>query len=153
MEFLTAKTRSSQSFEDELRMKSLESIASDVVDSAFKVHSKLGPGLLESAYEACLEHELVRRGCSVERQKAQSIEYDGIVIDVGYRIDLLVENAVLIELKAVEQLAPIHQAQILTYLKLSQKTIGFLINFNVPLIKNGIRRVVNQYQEGPPDQN
>jgi GxxExxY protein len=152
-EFLTAKTLSSQSFEDELRMKSLESIASDVVDSAFKVHSKLGPGLLESAYEACLEYELVRRGYFVERQKAQAIEYDGVVIDVGYRIDLLVENAVLIELKAVEQLAPIHHAQILTYLKLSQKNIGFLINFNVPLIKNGIRRVVNQYQGGPPDQN
>jgi GxxExxY protein len=128
-------------------MNAIDAIASEIVDAAFKVHKELGPGLLESAYEACLEHELKKRGLDVERQKPQPVHYDGIVIDVGYRIDLLVNNSVIIELKTVEQLAPIHQAQLMTYLKLSKKSLGFLINFNVPLIKNGIRRIANQFQE------
>ena len=128
-------------------MNSLDSIASGIVDAAFKVHKELGPGLLESAYEACLEHALKQRGFEVERQISQPVRFDGIVIDVGYRIDLLVNDSIIIELKAVEQLAPIHQAQLLTYLKLSRKSLGFLINFNVPLIKNGIRRIANQFQE------
>ncbi len=128
-------------------MNAIDSIAAEIVDSAFKIHKELGPGLLESAYEACLEHELKQRGYTVERQKEQPIHYDGIVIDVGYRLDLLINDLVIIELKAVAELAPIHQAQLTTYLKLSQKTLGLLINFNVPLIKNGIRRVANQFQE------
>ena len=128
-------------------MNAIDAIASEIVDAAFKVHKELGPGLLESAYEACLEHELKKRGMDVERQKPQPVHYDGIVIDVGYRIDLLVNNSVIIELKTVEQLASIHQAQLMTYLKLSKKSLGFLINFNVPLIKNGIRRIANQFQE------
>jgi GxxExxY protein len=128
-------------------MNAIDSIASQIVDAAFKIHKELGPGLLESAYEACLEHELTKRGFSVERQKAQTIHYDGIVIDVGYRLDLLVNDLVIIELKAVIELAPIHQAQLTTYLKLSRKSLGLLINFNVPLIKNGIRRIANQFQE------
>jgi GxxExxY protein len=128
-------------------MNAIDAIASEIVDAAFKVHKELGPGLLESAYEACLEHELRKRGMDVERQKPQPVHYDGIVIDVGYRIDLLVNNSIIIELKTVEQLAPIHQAQLMTYLKLSGKSLGFLINFNVSLIKNGIRRIANQFQE------
>ncbi|MBU6170881.1 MAG: GxxExxY protein [Verrucomicrobia bacterium] len=124
----------------------IDRIAKEVVDAAFKVHSSLGPGLLESAYEACLAHELTKRGYRVERQKAQPVIYEGLEIEVGYRIDLLVEDLIIIELKAVEQLAPIHQAQLLTYLKLSSKQLGFLMNFNVPLIKDGIRRIANQFQ-------
>ena len=128
-------------------MISIDAIAADIVDSALKIHRQLGPGLLESAYEACLEHELTKRGYSVERQKPQPVHYDGIVIDTGYRIDLLVNDLIIIELKAVAELAPIHNAQLMTYLKLSAKSLGFLINFNVPLIKNGIRRIANQFQE------
>jgi GxxExxY protein len=124
----------------------IDRIAKEVVDAAFKVHSNLGPGLLESAYEACLAHELTKRGYSVERQKAQPVIYEGLEIEVGYRLDLLVEDLIIIELKAVEQLAPIHQAQLLTYLKLSSKQLGFLVNFNVPLIKDGIRRIANHFQ-------
>lgn len=128
-------------------MNAIDLIAADIVDSAYKIHKELGPGLLESAYEVCLEHELTKRGYQVEKQKAQPVHYDGIVIDAGYRLDLLVSDLVIIELKAVAELAPIHQAQLTTYLKLSKKTLGFLINFNVPLIKNGIRRIANQFQE------
>lgn len=124
----------------------IDRIAKEVVDAAFKVHSNLGPGLLESAYEACLAHELTKRGYRVERQKAQPVIYEGLKIEVGYRLDLLVEDLIIIELKAVEQLAPIHQAQLLTYLKLSSKQLGFLVNFNVPLIKDGIRRIANHFQ-------
>ena len=124
----------------------IDRIAKEVVDAAFKVHSSLGPGLLESAYETCLAHELTKRGYRVERQKAQPVIYDGLEIKVGYRLDLLVEDLIIIELKAVEQLAPIHQAQLLTYLKLSSKQLGFLMNFNVPLIKDGIRRIANHFQ-------
>ena len=124
----------------------IDRIAKEVVDAAFKVHSNLGPGLLESADEACLAHELTKRGYRVERQKAQPVIYEGLEIEVGYRLDLLVEDLIIIELKAVEQLAPIHQAQLLTYLKLSSKQLGFLVNFNVPLIKDGIRRIANHFQ-------
>ncbi len=128
-------------------MNALDAIATGIVDSAFKVHTSLGPGLLESAYEACLEHELKKRGYAVERQKPQPVQYDGLLIEVGYRLDLLVNDSIIIELKAIEQLAPIHQAQLMTYLKLSKKSLGFLINFNVPLLKNGIRRIANQFNE------
>lgn len=128
-------------------MNTIDAIAAEIVDSALKIHKELGPGLLESAYEACLEHELQQRGFLVERQKAQPIHYNGIVIDVGYRLDLLIDDLVIIELKAVAELAPIHQAQLTTYLKLSQKSLGFLINFNVPLLKNGIRRIANHFKE------
>jgi GxxExxY protein len=128
-------------------MKTTDEIASEIVDAAFRIHSKLGPGLLESAYEACMAHELTKRGFLVERQKPQSVFYDGLEIEVGYRLDILVDDTIIIELKAVEQLSPIHQAQLMTYLKLSGKTLGFLINFNVPLIKQGIRRIANQHKE------
>lgn len=128
-------------------MNEIDAIATQIVDASLKIHKELGPGLLESAYETCLEHELVKRGYQVERQKPQPVHYDGIVIDAGYRLDLLINDLVIIELKAVTELAPIHQAQLTTYLKLSKKSLGFLINFNVPLIKNGIRRIAHNFQE------
>lgn len=128
-------------------MNELDEIAKQIVDAAYRVHSKMGPGLLESAYEACMAHELTKRGFRVERQKPQPVVYDDLEIEVGYRLDILVDDKIILELKAVEQLAPIHQAQLMTYLRLSGKTLGFLINFNVPLIKQGIRRVANNFIE------
>lgn len=120
----------------------LERIGTEIVNSAFKVHSRLGPGLLESVYERCLKRELEKRGFHVERQVLVPIQYDGEIFDDGLRIDLLVENCVIIEVKAIEKLAPIHEAQLLTYMKLTDIRLGFLINFNVKLIKDGIKRMV-----------
>lgn len=119
-----------------------ELIAREVVEAAFRVHSALGPGLLESAYEHCLAHELDTRGMPVQRQAAMPIVYDGIRLDAGYRLDLLVGGSVIVELKAVEALLPIHEAQLLTYLRLSGCRLGFLINFNVKLLKLGLKRYV-----------
>jgi GxxExxY protein len=118
-------------------------ITGAIVDCAMKVHTALGPGLLESAYEACLKHELRRRGFKVVSQVELPIFYDGVRIDAGYRIDLLVEDTVIVELKAVERRLPIHEAQLLSYLKLSRKRFGLLINFNVEHLKNGIKRLAN----------
>lgn len=112
------------------------------MDAAFKVHKNLGPGLLESAYEACLAHELRKVGLKVECQKALPLVYDSLKLEVGYLIDMLIENSVIIELKSVESLNEVHLAQILTYLKLSEKRLGLLVNFNVSLLKKGIKRVV-----------
>ena len=128
-------------------MNELDLIAKEIVDSAYRVRSKLGPGLLESAYEACMAYELKKRGFQVVRQKPQPVVYDDLAIEVGCRLDKLVNEKVIIELKAVEKIAPIHQAQLMTYLRLSDKSLGFLINFNVPLIKQGIRRMANNFQE------
>lgn len=114
-----------------------------VFDCALKVHKKLGPGLLESSYEACLHYELVKEGLTVERQKALPLIYEDVKLEVGYRLDLLIEDKVIIELKAVKELNDVHLAQVITYLKLSDCKLGMLINFNVALIKNGIKRVVN----------
>jgi len=116
-------------------------IAKAVVDAAYTAHRALGPGLLESVYEICLVHELVKRGISVERQVTLPVVYDSLRLDAGLRIDLLVKKEVVVELKAVEVLLPVHEAQLLTYLKLSGHRLGLLINFNVPLIKQGIRRM------------
>ena len=121
----------------------INNITGQIVDAAMKVHTALGPGLLESAYEACLAHELKKRGFSIERQKEVPVEYDGILIDIGYRLDLLVNDKVVVELKAVSEVAPIHEAQILSYLKLGKKPIGLLINFNVQRLKDGIKRFAN----------
>ena len=121
----------------------IEEIGKAVVDSAIKVHTALGPGLLESAYRACLAHELTSRGLEVKQEEPFSIRYGDATISVGYRIDLLVGNSVIVELKAVEKLMPIHTAQVLSYLKLSGCKLGFVINFNVPHRKDGIKRVVN----------
>ncbi len=121
---------------------SLDPIAQQIVDSAFKVHSVLGPGLLEQIYETCIAKELVKRGLRVDRQLEVPVSYDGEKLDTGFRLDLLVDEKVIIEVKAVESLASVHHAQILTYLKLSGRRLGLLINFNVPVIRQGIKRVV-----------
>ena len=117
-------------------------IATRVLDAAFAVHRTLGPGLLESTYEICLEHELRQRGHDVQRQVALPVVYDTIKLDAGYRIDLIVDREVIVEVKSVEALAPVHEAQVLTYLKLSERRLGYLINFNVALLKQGIRRMI-----------
>jgi len=118
-------------------------VSGAVVDAAMKVHSALGPGLLGSADEGCLKHELLKRGLKCVSQVEMPVRYDGVKIDVGHRLDLLVEDAVIVELKSVERLIPVHEAQLLSYLKLSGKRIGLLINFNVPHLKDGIKRLVN----------
>jgi GxxExxY protein len=118
-------------------------ITGQIVDGAIKVHTALGPGLLESAYEACLMYELKNRGFVARNQVPLPVIYHDVVIEVGYRIDLLVEETVIVELKSVDEIAPIHKAQLLSYLKLSVKKIGLLINFNVELLKHGITRIAN----------
>ncbi len=125
----------------------LNKITEIIIGAAMAVHRELGPGLLESAYEACLAYELPERGLSVERQKALPVRYRGVNVDCGYRIDLLVEGKVVVELKAVERLEAIHKAQLLSYLKLSGCKVGLLINFNVKVLKDGIRRLVNELEE------
>ena len=121
-----------------------------IIGCAMKVHSALGPGLLESAYEACLEYELRRSGLRVERQKELPVMYEGVRVDCGYRIDLLVDGAVILELKAIDALAPIHEAQLLSYLKLSAVQVGLLMNFNVLHLRDGIKRMVNKYVPPTP---
>jgi GxxExxY protein len=118
----------------------LDRIGKAVVDSAFRVHAELGPGLLESIYEACLAHEIAKRDLSVKRQTALPIVYDGMSFDGGLRLDLLVGDAVVVEVKSVERMLPVFEAQILSYLKLAKLRLGYLINFNVPLIRDGIKR-------------
>jgi GxxExxY protein len=118
-------------------------ITGQIIDAAMHVHTKLGPGLLESAYEACLAYELRKRGFKALTQVGLPVIYDEVQLDVGYRIDLLVEDEVIVELKAVDEIAPIHEAQLLSYLKLSGRKVGLLINFNVRRLKDGIHRRVN----------
>jgi GxxExxY protein len=113
----------------------------EVIGALIEVHRTLGPGLLESTYEACLVHELTLRGLRCERQKPLAVRYKGLFVECGYRLDLLVEDRILIELKAVERLLPIHTAQVLTYLKLSEVRVGLLVNFNVRVLKDGLRRL------------
>jgi len=118
-------------------------IASSIVDACFKVHTTLGPGLLESVYESALFYELQQRGFQVVRQQAIPVVYEGVTLDEGFRADLIVEGLIIIELKSIESVAPVHKKQLLTYLRLSGKQLGFLVNFGVNLIKDGITRVVN----------
>ncbi len=118
-------------------------IAREIVDSAFRVHTTLGPGLLESVYEAVLSHELVRRGLRVARQQPIPIIYDDLRIEAGFRADLIVEDKIIVEIKSIEAIAPVHRKQLTTYLRLADKRLGLLINFNVALIKDGIVRIVN----------
>lgn len=127
-----------------MEREKLEAIGKQIVDAAFQVHKELGPGLLESAYESCMIVELIEKGLKVERQLKLPIIYKGKVIDGGYRLDLVVEDEIIIELKSVDHILPVHEAQLISYLKLSGKRLGFLINFNVDLIKNGISRKVNK---------
>jgi GxxExxY protein len=122
-------------------------IAKLVVDAAYHVHTKLGPGLLESVYEVVLAHEIEKRGLALERQASIPIQYDGLVFDEGFRADMIVEDAVIIELKSVESVAPVHKKQLLTYLRLTDKKLGLLLNFGAPLIKKGIFRIVNKREE------
>lgn len=124
----------------------LDQVTGAIVDSAMRLHTALGPGMLESVYEKCLTHELVKRGLKVEAQVWLPVIYDGVKIDGGYRIDLLVEGGVLVELKVVEQILDVHKAQLLSYLKLSDKPVGLLINFNVVHLRDGIRRLVNNFR-------
>jgi GxxExxY protein len=124
-------------------MQELNRISGQIVDAAMKVHSKLGPGLLESAYQACLLFELHRRDIRASSQVELPVRYEGILIDIGYRLDLLIEEEIIVELKSVDEITPIHEAQILSYLKLSGKQLGLLINFKVLHLKDGIRRFIN----------
>lgn len=126
-----------------MNRKKLEAIGKQIVDVAFQVHKELGPGLLESAYERCMVFEFIERDLHVERQKKLPIIYKGNLIDGGYRLDLIIENEIIIELKTVDHILPVHEAQLISYLKLSGKKLGYLINFKVDLIKNGIYRRVN----------
>ncbi|MGD1102682.1 MAG: GxxExxY protein [Terriglobia bacterium] len=119
-----------------------------VIGACIEIHKTLGPGLLESAYEECLCHELRLAGLGFERQRPLPVAYKGVQLDCGYRLDVVVENKLVVELKSVDMLAPIHEAQLLTYLKLSGLTVGLLINFNVPVLRRGIKRIVNHYEEG-----
>ena len=124
-------------------------VTGQVIDAALKVHSRLGPGLLEGAYEACLAHELRVRGLRADAQVPLPVIYDGIRIEIGYRLDLLVEEAVIVELKTVRKLLPAHEAQLLSYLRLSGHRTGLLINFYVPRLKDGIRRMRNDRGRPP----
>ncbi len=121
----------------------LNDITYKIIGAAYEVHKALGPGLLESTYEICLIHRLTQKGLTVENQKPLPVVFQGIRLNAGYRIDLLVENQVIIEIKSVEALTPVHYAQLLTYLKLSGRKVGLLINFNVPDLKQGLKRMIN----------
>ena len=125
-------------------MDDLNSITGQVIGAAIDVHRTLGPGLLESAYEACLAYELTQNGLHVERQKPLPVVYKQVNLDAGYRLDLLVERRVIVELKSVDSMTPLHKAQLLSYLKLSGLNVGLLINFNVQVLKNGIQRVITE---------
>ncbi len=123
----------------------LNTITSQIIGAAIEVHRELGPGLLESTYQACLVYELKQRGMKFKPEKSLPITYKDVNLDCGYRVDLLVEEKIIVELKCVEHLQPIHEAQLLSYLKLSGCRVGLLINFNVKVLKDGIKRLVNQF--------
>jgi GxxExxY protein len=123
----------------------VELIAREIVDSAIRVHTRLGPGMLETAYEACVEYELGKRSLRVQKQVPMPIHYDGLTLDIGYRLDLLVEDAVVVELKSVQQLLPIHTAQLLSYLRAGDFRVGLLFNFHAVHLRDGIKRVVNRF--------
>jgi GxxExxY protein len=124
-------------------MERLNQLTDRVICSAIQVHRELGPGLLESTYEACLEYEFIQAGLVVERQKGLPVKYRGVEIECGYRLDLVVENKLIVELKSVEKILPIHRAQLLSYLKISGMKLGLLLNFNVKLLKDGLVRISN----------
>ncbi|MBI3580239.1 MAG: GxxExxY protein [Ignavibacteriales bacterium] len=126
-------------------LKNPNEITETIIGAAITVHRTLGPGLLESAYEACLAFELLQLGLKVEQQKPLPVVYKSVHLDCGYRLDLLVEELVIVELKSVDQLIPIHKAQLISYLKLSGLTVGLLINFNTKMLKDGIQRIVNNF--------
>ena len=125
-------------------MRTLDDITGEIIDASIKLHKDLGPGLLESVYETILAKVLTRRGLTVERQKSICFEYDGIIFDEGFRIDLLVDQRVVVELKSVEKVAPVHSKQLLTYLRLMNLPVGLLINFGAVTLKEGLHRIVNK---------
>jgi GxxExxY protein len=130
----------------------IDRITDRIIGSALMVHKDLGPGLLESAYQACMAYELMQRGIGFERQKSVPVLYRGIRMDCGYRIDFLVERNIILELKSLDRLDPIHSAQLLTYMKLACCPVGLLMNFNVHLLKDGVKRFVLGYAESTPQQ-
>ena len=125
----------------------LDSITRRIIGAAIEVHRHLGPGLLESAYETCLAYELREIGLQVEQQKPLPITYKNVKLDCGYRLDLVIEDSVVIEIKAIEKLAPIHDAQLLSYLRIADKRVGLIVNFHVRVLKNGLKRIVNEYPD------
>ncbi len=125
----------------------LDQLTRRIIGGAIEVHRGLGPGLLESAYEVCLAFELRQMGLKVEEQKPLPVCYKNVKLDCGYRLDLVVEDAVIVEIKAVERLSPIHDAQLLSYLRLSNKKVGLLLNFHVRVLKNGLKRIVNEFPD------
>ena len=128
-------------------MTDINKLSSIIIGAAIEVHKALGPGLLESAYEGCICHELSLGGLSLEKQKPLAVRYKGINLDCGYRLDVVVEDAIILELKSCEKIDPIHKAQLLTYLKLSGSRLGLLLNFNVTLMREGIVPIVNELEE------
>ena len=125
----------------------MKELGGKIIGAAVEVHRELGPGLLESTYEKCMTQELLLQGIKAERQKKLPVLYKGLEINEGYRIDILVEDRIILELKTVDSLNNLHIAQLLTYLKLSGNTLGYLLNFNVSLMKDGVRRIVNNYSD------
>jgi GxxExxY protein len=144
---MNTSRKGAKSLFERIRLMTENELAAIVVDAAFKVHTKLGPGLLESVYETVLFYELTNRGLKVCRQVPIAIIYETLMFDEGFRADLVVEDKLIVELKSVEQLTRVHSKQLLTYLRLANKRLGLLINFGEELIKNGIKRVVNQLEE------
>ena len=124
-------------------------IAGEIVDAAMKVHTRLGAGLLEAVYQACLTYELGKRGLTVKREVPMPVQYDDITLDIGYRIDLLINDAIVVELKSVERLVPLHSAQLLSYLRLGHYHLGLLLNFNTVHMRDGVKRVINGYHAAP----
>jgi GxxExxY protein len=124
-------------------MNDIEEIGRNIVHSAIKVHKTLGPGLLESVYQKCLAYELENAGLTVACEVPLPVKYETVIIDVGFRIDMMIQRTVIVENKTVDKIAPIHEAQLLTYLKLTDLKLGFLLNWNVPLMKDGVKRMVN----------
>ncbi len=139
--YFTSKTQRSQSLSRGMKKEDL--LSKEIIGAAIEVHRHFGPGLLESAYEECLCKELKIRNIVFERQKTLALVYKGITLDCGYKLDIVVEGKVILELKSVNKIEPIHEAQLLTYLKLADLKLGILINFNVPILKEGIKRIVN----------
>jgi len=125
----------------------LDEISHRIIGAAIEVHRHLGPGLLESAYQSCLAFELKQLGVKLEEQKPLPVVYKQVRLDCGYRLDLVVEDEIIVEIKAIEKLLPIHEAQLLSYLRLAKKRVGLLMNFHVPVLKNGLKRIVNEFPD------
>jgi GxxExxY protein len=125
----------------------LDEISHRIIGAAIEVHRHLGPGLLESAYQSCLAFELKQLGLKVEEQKPLPVVYKQVKLDCGYRLDMVVEDEITVEIKAIEKLLPIHDAQLLSYLRLTKKRVGLLMNFHVPVLKNGLKRIVNEFPD------